>query len=902
MKTSAISIEKLLKITAIATALLLVAGAATMPALAQDQMPGASVESAASQLSVTPDQLSQFQSSYASGGISPQQMQDLCSRVAAKHLSQQDVAAMANSMGLSADDTARLSQCAAEGGPPNVGQAGHNDRLFNQSGKNPSLRLGQENTAKNSAFTPNSEIEERYHDLSDPFRARANPSPNRLEQFGYSVFSQDVSTFAPVGNVPVSDDYLVGPGDSLTVLLWGRMNQTLNLPVQRDGTIMMPHIGPIPVAGLSFGQSKKLIESRAGQIEGVQVSVTMGSIRTIQVFVLGKVKQPGLYTVSALSHISNALVAAGGLTKVGSLRKVELRRGNHTIEDIDLYGMLLHGDDSRDIRLEPRDVIFVPVIGPVVGLTGDVNSPGIYELRGETGLRSVLQLAGGVSAFGYAQRLQVERIDNHQRQIALDVNFTQLGSQRFAIRDGDLVKVFPVLPQQRNVVVLKGNVNRPGSYQWYQGMRVSDLVREGEGIADHTFLDYASIRRRVGMTNRVQYVPIDLNGALDGETDPGNLTLTPRDELTVYSNTDLKDVPTAKALGAVRRPGLYALTQGMKVSDLVFEAGGLKDDAYQKRATLARSEVVAGSTAKHTYEDVDLTKALAPGSTDDPELIRGDELFVQEASNWHRPWQVKVVGEVMRPGPYPIHEGERLASLLDECGGLRSDGYLPAIVMVRQSVKEVEQKRLDESRLRLEQDIARLSLAPRQAGQSAKIDAAALAAMQKALDDAHGHEAVGRIALNATTLGSLAGSPSDVVLEEGDTLTIPKRPASVNVLGQVYDPVAIVYQPELRVKDYLERAGGPTESADADHIFVIKANGSIMTDKSYRDMERSKIFPLMPLVSGGLMDAYLDPGDTVFVPEQLVVISGLQYATDVTQIIANSAMGLAVMGILATSL
>ncbi|MHB8381111.1 MAG: SLBB domain-containing protein [Candidatus Binataceae bacterium] len=848
------------------------------------QSDGRSIDQIAAQLSVTPEQL---QSQVQQGSIGPAKMQELCARVAAKHVGPEDLQAMAGTMGLSAEELNQLEQCSQSASSHQKVSAGDARAQVRTEAAIPAVQ---------------SEIERRFHALSNPFRALVNPTPSHLEQFGYSVFSQRVSTFAPVENVPVSDDYLVGPGDSLTVMLWGRLNRTFKLPVQRDGTVLMPEIGPLSIAGLSFAEAKHLIESRAGQIEGVQVDVTMGSIRTIQVFVMGKANQPGLYTVSALAHLSNALEAAGGVSKVGSLRAVELRRGNHTLEVIDLYDMLLHGDASGDVRLEPRDVIFVPVIGSVVAVAGDVKSPAIYELKGSANLQNVLELAGGVSAFGYAQRLQVERIDNHERQIALDVSLAEVRPVRFAVRDGDLIKVFPVLPQQRNVVVLKGNVNRPGTYQWYQGMKVSDAIREGEGIADHTFLEYASVRRHVGITNRVEYIPIDLNGALDGVTDPGNLTLTPRDEVTIYSDTDLADVPTVTVRGAVRKPGVYALTQGMKVSDLVFEAGGAKDDAYLKSATLARIKVVDGAKAQHTYEDVNLMAALAPASGDDPALRRADELFVQQASNWHQPWEVSLRGEVMRPGPYVVHEGERLSALLDESGGLRSDAYLPAIVMVRQSIKEEEQRRIAEARVRLEQDVARASLAPRPVGEKSPDQSAALVAMQKALNDTQGQQAVGRIALNVTDIDSLAGSSSDIVLQNSDQITIPLRPASVNVMGQVYRPVAIVYQPDLRVKDYLQRAGGSTEGGDTDHIFVIKANGSIMTNKSYRDMERSKIFPLMPLVSGGLMDAYLRPGDTVFVPEQLNMVSGLQYATDVTQIIANSAMSLAVFGILGSQL
>ena len=735
-----------------------------------------------------------------------------------------------------------------------------------------------------------------------PLRQPEAPSAEHLEQFGYSVFSEPVSTFAPATNVPVSGDYLLGPGDSLAVLMWGRMNQTLNLQVQRDGNVLMPHIGPIPVAGLTFEQAKKLVESRTGQIEGVQVNVTMGTIRTIQVFVMGKVNQPGLYTVSALSHISNALVAAGGIAKVGTLRKVELRRGDHTTQVIDLYNMLLHGDSSGDVRLEPRDVVFVPVIGSVVGIAGDVNSPGIYELRAESDLRTVLSLAGGVSAFGYAQRVQVERIDNHQRRIALDVDLSSLGRSRFMTRDGDLVKVFPVLPTQRNVVVLKGSVNRPGGYEWREGMRVSDLIREGEGVSDHTYLDYATIRRRVGPTGRIEYVPVDLGAALQGGSLSWDTALMPRDELTVYSDNDLNDVPTVAVRGSVRKPGTYPLSQGMKLSDLIYEAGGLKEDAYRKRGTLARTEVVNGTATRHSYIDVDISTALEPGSTSDPQLSPHDEFFVQQASNWHAPWQVKIRGQVQRPGPYVIREGERLSELIRDSGGLRPDAYLPAIVFERTAVRQMQEARLSESRARLKHDLVRVSLMPQQTGEKESDKASAVAMVEKILQETEGEGVAGRVALNITSLERLSGSPSDLVLQNDDVVVVPRRPSSVNVLGQVYSPVALIFEPELRVKDYLQLAGGVAETGDADHIFVIKANGAILTDQSYKEMQKSQIFPALPLISGGLMEAYLQPGDTVFVPEKLLYVTGLQYTKDVTTIVANAAQGLAIIGLLATQI
>jgi polysaccharide export outer membrane protein len=849
-------------------------------------------------LNVSPGQVERFKEQYQSGNLTQDQFQELCARVAAKHLSDQDVQALASSMGFSTDQVERLRQCAQAANPPAFPT--RRQRALGVENRNTIARQFELERRRQKLKT--SAIEQEFRSLASPLRQPEAPSPEHLEQFGYSVFSEPVSTFAPATNVPVSDDYILGPGDSLTVLLWGRLNQSVNLHVQRDGTVLMPRIGPIAVAGLTFEQAKKLVESRAGQIEGVQVNVTMGAVRTIQVFVMGKVNQPGLYTVSALSHVSNALVAAGGIAKVGTLRKVELRRAGRTTKVIDLYDMLLRGDSSGDVRLEPRDVIFVPVIGPVVGMTGNVNSPGIYEMRGESDLRSVLKLAGGVSAFGYAQRVQVERIDNHQRRIALDVDLTALGRSHFLARDGDLVKVFPVLRQQQNTVVLKGNVNRPGSYEWRAGMRVSDLIREGEGISDHTFLDYATIRRRVAPTQRVEYLPVDLGAAMQGSSLTLDVQLRPRDELTIYSDNDLNDVPTVSVSGSVRKPGTYPLSQGMKLSDLIYEAGGLKEDAYRRRGTLARTEVLDGATTRHSYIDVDIAAALEPDSRVDPTLNPHDEFFVQQASNWHKPWEVKIGGQVQRPGPYVIREGERLSELIRDSGGLRPAAYLPALVFERKAIKEMQAARLRESRDRLKHDLVRVALMPQQTGEKGSDKTAAVAMVERILQETQGDGAIGRISLNISSAEILPGSPSDLVLQNQDVIVVPSRPSSVNVLGQVYTPVALVYEPNLRTKDYLQMAGGVAETGDSDHVFVIKANGAILTDESYEAARKSQIFPALPLISGGLMDAYLDPGDTVFVPEKLIYVTGLQYTKDVTTIIANAAQGLAIIGLLAAQI
>jgi len=847
-------------------------------------------------ISLSPAQIEQARSMIGNGAASPEAIQRLCAGVAAKHLTADQIDSTAASLGLSGEQIAELKNCAssASTAPPEASPRANSS----SSSQTPGGPVGTAASANGESL---SSIEGSFRSLAAPSQQVHNPTPSNLRQFGYALFSGPVSTFAPLGDVPVGADYVLGPGDELNLLMWGRVNRTSRLKVERDGSVLIPEIGPVEVSGLTFEQAKKLIESRAGQITGVQVDVTMGSIRTIQVFVIGKVEHPGLFTVSALSHVSNALVASGGISKIGTLRRVELRRGNQLIREIDLYDMLLHGKTSADVRLEQGDVIFVPVIGNVVGVTGDVKDPAIYELRVQEDLAAVLRMAGGVGAFGYSQRLQVERINNHEHRVDIDVALSSRQFSSFAVRDGDLVKVYTVLPERNNVVTLKGNARRPGVYEWRPYMRVSDLIGEGEGVADHTYFGYALIRRIEGPDRRVHYLPVDLSAALRSPASGQvNLVLEPRDELTVYAETDIGDLPHVSITGSVRKPGSYVLSSGMRVSDLVYEAGGIKESAYLNKAELARVKVVDG-TARFLYQDIALGSALDGVGGEDPALETGDHLFVAEASNWHQPWTAVVEGEVMRPGPYVIREGERLNSLLERCGGLRADAYLEATVFVRESVQDLEQKELDDSRRRLQADAARLAMMPKQ--QSANNNTAqTLEVVQRVLTETQSQQATGRVILHLQSLDRLPSSQDDIVLQQGDKVIVPKRPSTVAILGQVFNPSAIVYERGRSVSDYLQRSGGPTQWADTDHIMLIRASGDIVTDQSIRHSGKAALFPLLPAISGGLMGVEVERGDTIYVPETLRYVDEMQEAKDITQIIVNAATSLAVLGILATNL
>jgi protein involved in polysaccharide export with SLBB domain len=745
-------------------------------------------------------------------------------------------------------------------------------------------------------------IEQSYGQL-DLQLPPANPSPTNLNQFGYSIFASAVSSLAPLANTPVGPDYVIGPGDQLNIYMWGRLNQTVLVMVDRDGSVEVSGIEPLQIGGLTFDQAKKLIEGRVSQISNVNVHVTMGPLRTIQVMVVGAVNQPGSYTISPLSRVSAALIAAGGPAKIGTLRGVELRRGNRVVKRVDFYKLLLSGDNNDDVYLQTNDVVFVPPVGPVVGVVGDVQRPAIYELhRAGMEVSGALRLAAGASPFSNTERVQVERVDQRRRLIVLDVPYAELSGRHFELRDGDLVKVFHMLTMHREVVVLTGNVRRPGEFQWRPNMKVSDLVALGGGTAEHTYFKYALLRRVMYPSLRQRFIQIDLQNALMGDPrNPADQFLQPLDEVDIFNEDALRQAPTANVTGEVQLPGSYALNPGMKLSDLLYMAGGLKDDADFSQIQIDRTEIVDGSKTHFVRLYGNLHKS--PGHpVNDPQLTKNDQIYVTVASGYHPPWTVTISGEVTRPGTYPIHRDERLSSVLVSCGGFTTGAFPKGIVFTRQSVQQIEQERLNQSVQQLTQGLVQFSMFTQVTSQSpggAQNNGAMMANLQSLLTQAQTQQATGRVVVHVDNLEGLEASPDDVVLQNGDTIAIPMVPASVSVLGSVNEPSSITAQPGWTVRDYLYRAGGPTPYADTDLIMVVKADGSVITQGG---LKAAHSFPFSSVITGGLMGLHLQAGDTIYVPSDVQTFIKTQYAMSVSTIFANAAQAVAVIALLATKL
>jgi len=724
-----------------------------------------------------------------------------------------------------------------------------------------------------------------------------------LTQFGYGLFRKPVSTFAPVTNVPVGPDYAVGPGDSFTVTLWGRINAQYHVTVNRNGEINLPEVGVLKVWGMRFDKLQDYLEHEFSRKHtDFKMAVTMDRLRTITVYVVGEAQTPGSYSLSSLSTVINALFAAGGPTKRGTLRGIRLTRNDGTSATIDLYEFLLGGDKSKDIRLQDGDTVFVPLIGPVVGVAGNVKRPAIYEMSAPMTLADVLDLAGGVTYAGWLQRVQLERVQEHERRIIEDFDISEedeLGKKtkpsRVLIQDGDLVKVFPILPLEQNVVYLEGHVVRPGKYELKHGMRLGDILDSYEILQPQPNLEYAEIERLVEPDYHPTVIPFNLGKLLEGD-ESENITLARFDVIRVF-RWDERISREVTISGMVYRPDKYRLVPDMRVSDLIDVAGGLRKNAYLENAEISRRHVsqVGMRTEKI---DIDLQKALAGDRTHNLALKDYDHLVVRPIPELEFDRAATISGEVRFPGTYPIRRGETLSSLLERAGGYTERAYLRGAVFTRQSAKVVQQQRMDELIQEIEETI--LVNADRAVGgaldeETVKAQELRLQAKRELLGKLRAAKIDGRVVIRLASPVEFKGSKYDLELEDGDELTVPQEPGTVNVVGEVFNPTALLYEDGRTVNYYLQKVGGMTEDANKKQLSIVRADGSVVSNAQKTATKVAWDPSHNQWVFGSFMNTTLNPGDTIVVPRKMDKFFWLKTTKDISQILFNAALATGVV-------
>ena len=722
--------------------------------------------------------------------------------------------------------------------------------------------------------------------------------PEGLKPFGYELFKDSPSTFAPVTDVPVPADYVVGPGDELEVILYGNQNRTLRLTVGRDGRVNFPELGPISVAGQRFSAVQGNLEQRvSSQMIGVRASVSMGDIRAVHVFVLGEANRPGTYTVSGLATITSAIYAAGGVKPIGSLRNVQLKRQGAIVRRLDLYDLLIRGDTRDDAKLLPGDVIFIPPVGPTASVDGEVQRPGIYELAADARSGDVIELAGGLTPEGDPRTAYLTHLDAQQRRIVVNVDLSTAAGRAQSVGNGDVLRVTRLPPTIDSGVTISGHVYQPGAVAWSEGLRLSNAIRSLDDLKPNADTHYVLIRRELPPGQRIAVLSADLAAALRAPGSAADILLQPRDRLTVFDLESgraavveplLRDLklqasaaqPTesVKVEGAVKVKGEYPLEPQMRVSDLVRAGGGLDDAAFTASAELTRFRVVGTDRQTETIE-IDLAAALEGDPAANLPLQSFDVLLIKETPEWREQEVVRIEGEVRFPGEYPIRRGESLRSVLERAGGLTALASPRAAVFTREGLREREQLQMDRLADRLQTDLATAALQSANANQVGA--GTALTVGQSLLTQLRSAKAVGRLVIDLPdAIAASPGSDADIALRGGDRLIIPKERQEVTVLGEVQNSTSHFYRTGLSRDDYIDLSGGVTRKADDRQIYVVRADGSVVAHGSNRWFARA---------SGVRMEA----GDTIVVPLDTERMPPLPLWQAVTQILYNVAVSVA---------
>lgn len=766
-------------------------------------------------------------------------------------------------------------------------------------------------------------------------------SPAELKPYGYDILRRVDGDFEPEAAIPVPNDYVLGPGDRLEVQLYGNERGNYVLIVGRDGQVRFPKLGPVPVGGMRFEDVRNTISTRiARQFVGTEVSISMGELRSIRVFVLGDVERPGSYLVSALSTISNVLLTAGGITTVGSLRDVQLKRAGSVVTRLDLYDLLLKGDSSKDSRLLAGDVVFVPSVGATVAAFGEVNRPAIYEMKPGATVGELLYLSGGLKPRADPRYARLERVRGSSERITVDLNLAAGGDRQRQLESGDLLIVMAIRPSLQESVELTGAVHRPRSFEHTPGLHLTGIISSLDELQPGADPEYVLVRREPEL-GRVEYLSADLRAALLSPKGAADLALRPRDRVVVLSSggvvreprrqtgrapaaagngqdspgserapQEREQAPLARdpdaglddrrrALqpllaelragaqvdsptkvvsinGVVRAPGDYPLEAGMTVSDLLRAGGRPSDAAYPQNAELTRYTIADGERRQTEVRLVDLAAVLRGDAAADLPLQPFDVLTVKLVPEWAEAEFIELAGEVRFPGRYPIRQGETLRGVIERAGGFTPAAFPEGAVFTRASLRQREKEQLDKLATRLQSDLAVLALRNVQSPEKAASGEQALIVGRSLLMDLQNARPVGRLVIDATSLA--AGAGAEIELRDGDALFVPRTQQAVTVLGEVQSPTSHLWRTGLDRDDYIGLSGGLTAKADGERIYVVRADGSVVA------RPRSMF--------GGGGDA-IRPGDTIVAPLDTERVGALSMWTSITQIIYNLAIAVA---------
>ena len=660
-------------------------------------------------------------------------------------------------------------------------------------------------------------------------------------QYGYDLFKKRFKA-NPSTNLPVNPNYRVGPNDTLLIRVWGKIEESFLTTLDKNGNIYLPKVGYISLNQVKFKHLNSIIEKALSKhYVNFDLSVTMQKLRSIKIFILGEIHQPGSYDISSLSTVINALYQADGPTKKGSLRTVKLIRKNGKTQTIDLYSYIMKGDQKKDIQLQNNDTIFVPPIKNVVKISGSVIRPGIYEFTSQLSIRTLIQdLAGGYAPDAFKELVQIHRNDKKSR-VLLDINNKKLGSTM--VQNGDSVTVSKINDNKTNEISITGSVWRPGTYEYKPNMTLQTLINQAEGVQKSSVLTLIKIFRYQS-SEKQELLVVDY-------TKTPEFKLMPLDRVEILSEKNYFGKKFVQIKGAVQNPGEYELLDNMTLSDLVILA------EPQSYAELNHAELFRNVKGKEQLFNVSIKALLNnPLSEENITLEENDFIFIKTTLNANKYKKIIISGEVRFPGEYLARENETLISIIQRAGGVTKKAFLDGGLFYRKSVKNLEisgnKKILSEEQKRLIFD------------QRKEKDANSLLFYKEAITFLENkiEESSGRISIS---LKDILDKKASLQLEDGDTLHIPEIPTTIQVVGGVQQTTSTLYVKKKPVSFYINKAGGYSEFAKKRKVYIFKANGEIR-----------------------LNEKIVEAGDTIYVPEKpTYTVNWLEITSSISKILFN---------------
>nr|WP_319395105.1 SLBB domain-containing protein [uncultured Desulfobacter sp.] len=707
-----------------------------------------------------------------------------------------------------------------------------------------------------------SKIETQYREMY-----QSDLSTN-LKQFGYGIF--DTGVVKPTSLAVPDGNYIIGTGDELLIRVWGSgLDASYPAIVDRRGNISLPKIGILEVAGIKYKDLETIIQNEANNyIQGINIKVAFTRLRSLEVYVVGAVKKPGLHIVPPFSTIFDGLMAAGGVYKKGSLRRIQLNRNGSQVQRFDLYDLLLKGDRTSDKQLENKDVIFVPGIGETVAVAGAVNDEGIFEIKRQRNIDDLVSMAGGVLPQALGTRIYLRRFKDNREFVVRDIeNHGSLENWKsIPVQNGDMVDVTfsKTLPK---LVYLNGHVWTEDIFQYKKGLKLSHILTSTELLKPDAAIEFAFLYRYNPESTRFTPLQFPLAKVFSREYDTA---LRPFDQIQILSRKEIGIKESFNITGAVRKPGQYEFSPGLTINDAIALAGGVKFGGKTSNIELARQTIKNDAVVTEynvLNQETDGNKNLRPFDTVLVPMLKDATLIRQ----------VSITGEVVCPGTYTISEGENLSNVIKRAGGFTPHAYFFGAKYTSEQAREIQQLSVNNMIKQLELEYIQMASGQTQKALSeedAKAQLLATQQMESFLEKLRQIKAEGRVAIYLADLETFAGSSYDYVLKDGDSIFIPEKPYFVSVVGSVYMPGSFLYQPNQTLESYLSKSGGLAKGADEDHVYLIKANGEIVSAQQTTG-----------LFSSNFEDIVLMPGDTIVVPQNLEKVPYLKLVSSISDIV-----------------